>query len=386
MQLASDSTMRKARICILTNYPVDHRSFSGGVETATDGLLAGLRAYQHEYDFHLIAASNVIPKDIHQQQDGFHYHFLAMPQLAVARPRFFFRVFKAYRLLRRLQPDLVHCQDNLALAAAAICSGYRRVLTIHGIKKAEAGKRIGWERWAATADAWLEPYVQRAFPNLVCLSVYSQSFLDGARRIYRIPNAVRPAFYPLERQSLNHPVFLFVGKLSPLKGPEELIIAHQMLCRQHPALETVFCGAPETPAYQQYLRGRAGADRIHFLGPASLDELKHWLSVATALVLPSRQENAPIIIAEALACGLPVVATRVGGIAEMLDDGRLGFLYDPGDVSQLTSHLETLLRHPAAAHPATAAGRLKAQTVYHPAAVAGQTVAMYRELLSGIST
>ncbi len=281
----------------------------------------------------------------------------------------------------------MHCQDNLALATAAIGSGYRRVLTIHGIKKAEAGKRIGWERWAATADAWLEPHVQRAFPNVVCLSAYSQDLLDGVQRIYRIPNAVRPRLLSARTPVAQSPRFsCSSGKLSPLKGPEELITAHQILCQQHPALETVFCGAPETPAYQQYLRGRAGADRIHFLGPASLDELKHWLSVATALVLPSRQENAPIIIAEALACGLPVVATRVGGIAEMLDDGRLGFLYDPGDVSQLTSHLETLLRHPAAAHPATAAGRLKAQTVYHPAAGAGQTVAMYRELLSGIST
>ena len=146
----------KPRIAILTNYPADLTTFTGGVETATDALLEGLRKHQEDFEFHVVSVPQGLTKDIQMEQNGFCFHFLSTPSLPVARPRHLFRVVNGLRKLREISPDLVHCQDNMALALATILSGYPCLFTVHGVKRHEAGKRTGWARWSASADAIIE--------------------------------------------------------------------------------------------------------------------------------------------------------------------------------------------------------------------------------------
>ena len=66
------------RIAILTDYPPDLASFNGGVETATAGLIEGLRDYSEEYSFHVVSTARRISQDLRFKSNGFHYHFLAL--------------------------------------------------------------------------------------------------------------------------------------------------------------------------------------------------------------------------------------------------------------------------------------------------------------------
>src|SRR5437016_5170417 len=100
--------MRRPRIAILSNYPVDHCSFTGGVETATAALLEGLSEYHDEFEFHLLSVSNAIPHDIHERRDGVSFHFLGGLHREWVRPRLPLRIAKAFRFLQYLCPDLVH--------------------------------------------------------------------------------------------------------------------------------------------------------------------------------------------------------------------------------------------------------------------------------------
>jgi glycosyltransferase involved in cell wall biosynthesis len=79
---------------------------------------------------------------------------------------------------------------------------------------------------------------------------------------------------------------------------------------------------------------------VRFLGEISQQDLALWLGAASAFSLPSRNEGTPNVVIEALASGRPVVATRVGGLPEIVVDGRNGFLVESGNAMQLASRIE----------------------------------------------
>lgn len=378
------------KIAILTNYPADHATFTGGVETATASLLEGLCNYQEEFEFHVISVPKSLTDDKHERRGGVYFHFLHVPQYTWARPRLLWRVLNAYSELRRISPDLVHCQDNMALALATILSGYNRVFTIHGVKRHEASKRTGWEYWSANMDAVIEKYVYRHFSAFICVSDYASNILEseGKKRKFAIPNPVNVQFFKdkddSEITTQAKLCLLFAGVLTPLKRPHDLLQAHQHLRDHFPKLETVFCGEVQDKAYVEAMYRtiiRQGIEGVRFLGRVDQRQLADLLAGATALVLPSSQENSPMVIAEAMASGVPVVATRVGGIPSMIQHGRTGLLYDAGNVVRLIDCLKRLLMQPALCHIMGQHARQEARKRYSPIIVADATVAAYRQLL-----
>ena len=380
------SSPRRPIIAICSNYPADHVTFTGGVETATAALLEGLRPYQSEFEFHIVSVSCSTPADVCEERDGFWFHFPSVPHRPWLRPRFPFRVIKAYRELRRIRPDLVHCQDNMALALAAIFSRYPRMFTVHGVKRHEARKRTGWEFWSANVDALIERHVHRHFDAFICISSYAARVVGDGRLTFSIPNPVRSLFFQMSpRAALQQsPYFLFVGVLAPLKRPADLLLAHVELRRQFPDLETIFCGETEDTGYARAMRqtvAERGIKGVCFLGRVSQERLADLLSGAAALVLPSAQENAPMVIAEAMAAGVPVVATHVGGILDMVKHGKTGLLYEAGNVGDLTACLRRLLLEPLLRNRLGHQARKMAQATYFPAQVAAATVGAYRQLL-----
>jgi glycogen(starch) synthase len=376
---------RRRRIALRTNYPPDLRSFGSGVETAAAGLLEGLQAHTGEFEVHLVAVPRGLARDHRVEVGGIQFHFLALPGHPLARPRLPLRVRRAMREIARLEPDLVHCQDNLALGVAAVRSGRAGLFTMHGVKRHEAGKRAGWERASAYADALLEPYVHAHFRDFICISGYAARVLrqsTGRRiRAHAIPNPIRSTFFAIAREPDADPLLLFVGVLDPLKRPLDLIRAHNALRASYPGLRLVLCGEGE-PGYVARLRREAGPG-IQFAGRQDAAQLAGWLGRATALVLPSAQENAPMTIGEAMAAGVPVVATSVGGVPEMVADGETGFCYDAGDVPALIGRLAHLLRDRPAAEALGRQGRCRARELYAPARVAERTVEVYRAIMGG---
>lgn len=85
-------------------------------------------------------------------------------------------------------------------------------------------------------------------------------------------------------------------------------------------------------------------DRVHFLGQLDHDDLLHLTAAADAVVLSSTHEGLPVTVVEAMAAGTPVVATAVGGIPEVVEDGRSGLLVPPGDPPALAGAIERILR------------------------------------------
>jgi glycosyltransferase involved in cell wall biosynthesis len=140
---------------------------------------------------------------------------------------------------------------------------------------------------------------------------------------------------------------LFVGRPSVWKGFPFLIEAFARLRAERPDLRlTVVGDGPERREQEARVRAQGLGDAVVFTGYQSQKQVADWLGKADALVLPSLIEGVPVVLMEAGAAGLPVVATNVGGVSELVRDGVSGFLVPPGSAEVLLPPLRALLDDP----------------------------------------
>ncbi len=138
-------------------------------------------------------------------------------------------------------------------------------------------------------------------------------------------------------------VAVYVGGLVETKGMSELVAAAEPLLNQYEHFQLVCVG--DGPARNQLraLRDHCPRERVVLPGRVTPEEVPHLLQAADFLVLPSYSEGMPQAVLEAMNCGLPVVATRVGGVPEAVIDGATGLLVEPGNVEQLRSAMERVI-------------------------------------------
>ncbi len=136
---------------------------------------------------------------------------------------------------------------------------------------------------------------------------------------------------------------LFVGNLSVRKGVPELLRALAMAPLALTPLRLTLAGGGDLAAFQAIARAMGLGDRVHFAGWTEQAQLARLMAGADVLVLPSHDEGLPLVILEALACGVPVVCTPVGEIPHVLRDGVHARFVAPGDVTGLARTLAALL-------------------------------------------
>ncbi len=181
------------------------------------------------------------------------------------------------------------------------------------------------------------------------------------RRITVIPNGVDPDYFqPAAGPVAGPPRVLSLARMVPDKDHDTLIEAFRLTVREHPEAELWLVGdGPRLEEVRDLSRRLLPPDRVRFLPPR--EDLRPLLHQASLLVLSSRTEALPNVVLEAMAAGLPVVATRVGGVPELVRPGRTGWLVDPGDAPGLAAALGQVLGDPATRQAMGRAGRLRAR-------------------------
>lgn len=177
-------------------------------------------------------------------------------------------------------------------------------------------------------------------------------------------------------------IVLTVAVLRPAKGIADMIDALPALVAAHPDVHYVVAGDGEArAALTSQAAARGVGDRVHLLGHR--DDIPALLAAANAFVLPSHTEALPTVIIEALAAGVPVVATDVGGVPEMVDHGISALLVPARSPDRLADAVSRILSSPLQARAMATAGRRTAAERFDVGRQAGRLVAEYRRLAAG---
>jgi teichuronic acid biosynthesis glycosyltransferase TuaC len=139
------------------------------------------------------------------------------------------------------------------------------------------------------------------------------------------------------------PIVVYIGRMDLRKGLRELVEASAKLRVGHPDLHVYMVGeGPDRLQITRAIDAAGASGYIHALPPCQPDDVAVWMGAADVVTLPSYMEGCPNVVLEALACGRPVVATRVGGIPEIMSDA-CGRLIPPRDAAALTGALDAVL-------------------------------------------
>jgi glycosyltransferase involved in cell wall biosynthesis len=268
------------------------------------------------------------------------------PGLRAALYQLFYFV-EATILARHLQAEgVTHIHNHFAGPSASVAMLAARLaqipfsFTLHG--PADLAEPVHWGLGAKIA----------ASRFVACISNYarSQAMLvsDPAHwdRLRIIHCGVDPSLYRRDRVETDDPRLhlVFVGRLAPVKGLRVLIEA--LLARgDRDDVRLTIVGDGTERATLEAMAAPLG-EAVHFTGYQSQDEVAAILATADAFVLPSFAEGVPVVLMEALAANLPVIATRITGVPELVEDGVSGLLVSPGDADALAE------RHRPAGRPA----------------------------------
>jgi glycosyltransferase involved in cell wall biosynthesis len=178
----------------------------------------------------------------------------------------------------------------------------------------------------------------------------------------------------------DRPLLLFVGGLHHRKGADVLFRAVASLPPS--GFRLLVCGEGESEDDLRALAAELGvSDRVRFLGYCR--DVPGLMAAADLFVLPSRWEGCPMVILEAMAAGLPIVATAVGGVPELIRDGQEGLLVPPDDAVTLAGAIHELLNDPARARRLGRQARTRVEQAFSIDGAAQQMTAVYDELLKG---
>lgn len=255
--------------------------------------------------------------------------------------------------------------------------GMRTVLHLHG---------SGYDEFYADLPTKHQAAVRAFFARadaVVALGDHWKRFMLTelrlpAAKVVEIPNGVPAA--PVARAPNAAPAIAFLGEVGHRKGVDVLIDALARLKADGLAFTATIGGNGDLETARAHAERAGVIDRIAFPGwvdEAGADEV---LRGADLLVLPSRAENQPVAILEAMARGLPVVSTRIGGIPQQVLDGETGLLVEPDDAAQLAQALAALILSPERRAAYGQAGLRRFEAHFSVAACAERFAELYRSL------
>ena len=359
--------------------------------TAPEALLQGFaRLPQELLEVHVICCVNTDFPAPHKLAPNIYLHQITLPKWSFLRMLHAGPVLAIRRLLAKIKPDIVHAQGTERwCAVSGALSGFPRVLTIHGNlrlinKTSPMEPRLYWR-----AQEILETFSIPRFDGVVCITDYTRrNIAPLARRTWVVPNAVDTNFFDLYPQpevnvSSEKPrKILFVGNIQERKNQNAFIDAIAPLSKIYPFITEFYGQCGDQSVFEREFLQRVNKFAwCSYKGMRGRAELRGAFRGASMLVLPSLEDNCPMAVLEAMAAGIPIVASSVGGVPELVKDGVTGLLCNPRDPQSMRSCVEYVLSEPRKASVLAASARNLAMKRYHPLVIAEEHVGLYREVL-----
>lgn len=374
------------RIALLSHYPDDETAPAGGVWAVGRNLAAGL--VQAGAEVHVVryvaAPAGSAAQTVVTGQPPLVVHTVLLPRRRSQPLRRVAAVPALIRAVQAIQPGAISAHES-EYGLAAVHSGFPAAVTIHGIPRQEFR---AFRRWRNRLDLaltvgqdWL---MVREARHIVAINDYAlRQYQQRTRaQFYRIAVPIGEVFFQVAERTPDPDTLLMVGGMNERKDPLLMLHALALVRRQVPNVVLRIAGRPLSGPFgarvQQTIDALGLAAHVQFLGALDQPQLAQAYAAAAVTVLSSRQETSPAVLMEAMAARRPVVATAVGGVAEIVADGVSGYVTPPGDAASLAERVQRVLLDPALASIIGAAGRSLAEAYYRRDLVGRQYLAMLR--------
>ena len=352
--------------------------------TAVEALLQGF-ARLPEVEIHVVTCTQQRMTAPEKIAPNIFYHNLVVPKLGWLRTGYQGCIRATRKKLREIQPDIVHGQGTERDSAlSAIFSGFPNLITIHGnmrlIARVQHARPFSFH-WLA---GQLERFTIPRTAGVVCITNYTRVAVEPlARRTWLLPNAVDASFFDVQPKPTpgEAPVILCVGTIDQRKNQNAFIRALDLLASQK-KFKVVFLGRPDSGNYGseflQLVKARAWCEHIGFADRA---RVKEFFQTATALALPTVEDNCPMVVLEAMAAGVPVLASRVGGVPDLIESEKTGLFCDPNRPESFCEGVARLLADRELAQRLATSAKAEALRRFHPLTIARQHLEIYHEVL-----
>jgi glycosyltransferase involved in cell wall biosynthesis len=289
--------------------------------------------------------------------------------------------------LRARHVDIVHTHETRAGLLGRLAARWASCRIVHTVHTPSFF--LPAAGWTVAAYKGAEACLNRFFSDRVIfvsqtiLQLYIRERLVSPPKAFWIPNGLEPEWLaeaPVRSPVRSAVTFLYIGRLSREKGLDLLAQAFGQAAGQHQGIRLRIIGAgPEADTILRLARAGGWEARLEMPGRMTRREARAALQQADVFVLPSRFESMSYTLLEAMACGLPCIATDVGGNADLVESERTGLLVPPRNPAALAAAMLRLAGSPLEREAFGAAGWQKAQR-YTLKAMITSTDQLYREL------
>ena len=355
--------------------------------TAPTALFQGFAALPN-LEVHILSCTQQPMRSPTKLAENISFHSLHVPKIGWLRTGYAGCILAVRKKLREIQPDIVHGQGTERdCGISTVFSGYPNIITIHG-NMAELARVFhahmgSFHWWAAKLENFTLPRTSGVF----CNSHYTQSLVSTrSKKTWLVPNPVRDSFFtPIIRNNLlaETPTLLVVGVICARKRQLELLQLFIQLRQQNTRFQVKFVGSCGEDSYGKaflsLLNGQGNADWATWLSVLDESSLIACMDESQALVHFPSEESFGLVVAEALARGLKLFASKIGGICDIASGVPDAVLFDPEDWNGLSGALTSWIQRPSLSSPQTQ-NLMKSR--YHPKTIASRHLEIYREVLS----
>lgn len=370
---------------IVTSFPTNVDSPKGGVEAVSVNLIKALALYD-DLELHVVTTDLFISRVQKYKWHGAYIHRLPRPQMSTLLYAVMTGRRQVSNYIKALFPDVVHSQDTYGIMVKGIA--IPSVFTVHGFIYVDT--LASHYKWAPIRSfLWrkVELAGWKDKDRILSITPYVRDRLEKVvdARIYDINNPVSCDFFETVHKEKRNTIFSS-AVISPLKNTISLIKAFFLLLEEGVEASLRLAGEAKNSEYYEkvlcLIQKSHFSDSVILLGNISHSEVKKELSAASVYVLVSLEENAPMGIEEAMAVGVPVVASNRCGMPYMIKDEESGLLVDPTNVRDIALKLKRVIQDDQLRSCMGKESKKIAKALFHPNKIAEKTRAVYYDVIN----
>jgi glycosyltransferase involved in cell wall biosynthesis len=378
------------KVAFLTDFPEDPSRPSGGVQSVSVNLINAL-VENSDLNIEVLTFTSGKDHTTIEEYKNTRIHRLFNKKMrklvfALGPGK---KIIEEY--MKEISPDVIHSNDWYGILVRKI--DIPKVFTVHGFihkDTALSGKNMPFIRslfWrTAEISAW------RGQDKIISISPYVtkklRSFVPG-ERIIEIDNPVNPGFFNIPENTKDGVIFCSAG-IFPRKNILGLFKALRILLSEGIKAELRIAGSIKDEAYKRllddYIAEKEIYENVCFLGQLKSEEIKRELSQAAVYALVSFEENSPMGIEEAMAAGVPVVASDRCGMPYMVEQGKSGYLIDPGSSEDIAASIKEIIQDNAKREKMRRRSIQIAGDRFAPESIAARTRFVYDNVFSSYIT